>query len=61
MTRYKVGDTVVLNGRWGKIVWLCENPNEFESMDEYIVEFDNNEKRFFVASSFERTCHRPAA
>ena len=50
MPRFKVGDTVELQGRRARIVWLGENTSEIEAMDEYIVEFENKE-RFFIVSS----------
>ncbi len=53
MPRYKIGDTVILSGSRGKVVWLSENPNEIESMDEYIVEFEDKHRRFVVSSKLE--------
>jgi len=50
MARYKVGDTVTLQGERATVVWLSENPAEVEAMDEYIVEFENKQRRFFIAS-----------
>jgi hypothetical protein len=49
MARYKVGQTIEVEGRRGKIVWVSENPSEIEAMDEYIVEFDNKQRRFQFA------------
>jgi hypothetical protein len=54
MSRYKVGDTVLLKGSRGRVVWLSENSAEIESMDEYIVEFENRQRRFFIASELEQ-------
>jgi hypothetical protein len=53
MARYHVGDTVIVHGRTGKIVWLSENPSEIEAMDEYIIEFDDKQRRFLIASELE--------
>ena len=55
MARYHVGDTVTVQGRQGKIVWLRENANEIEAMDEYIIEFDDKQRRFLVASELEKS------
>ena len=49
MPRFKVGDTVFVEGRPATVVWLSENPNEMEPMDEYIVEFDDKERRFLMS------------
>jgi hypothetical protein len=49
MPRFKVGDTVFVEGRPARVVWLSENPNEMEPMDEYIVEFDDKERRFLMS------------
>jgi hypothetical protein len=51
MSRYKVGDTIVVDGRKAKIVWLSENANEFEAMDEYIVEFEDKRRQFVISST----------
>ena len=51
MPRFKIGDTVSLDGRCAKIVWLRENANEIEAMDEYIVEFETKERQFAVSST----------
>ena len=53
MPRFKVGDTVVFKGRRGRVVWFSENPNEIEAMDEYIVEFEDNERLFVVNSDLQ--------
>jgi hypothetical protein len=50
MARFKVGDTVSVEGRQARVVWLSENPNEIEAMDEYIVEFEDKHRRFVVSS-----------
>jgi hypothetical protein len=49
MARYKLGDTVFVEGREARVVWLSENPNEIEPMDEYIVEFDDKQRRFVMS------------
>ena len=41
MPKFQVGDTVTVDGRPAHVVWLRENANEIEAMDEYIVEFDD--------------------
>ena len=51
MPKFKVGDTVLMDGREAKIVWLSEDANEIEAMDEYIVEFDNKQRQFAVSST----------
>ena len=53
MARYQVGETVTVQGRHGKVVWLSENPNEIEAIDEYIIEFEDKQRRFLVASELE--------
>ena len=53
MARYKVGDTITLRGERGTVVWLSENPAEIEAMDEYIVEFEDKQRRFFIASDLK--------
>ena len=50
MSRFKVGDTVSIEGRRARVVWLSENPNEIEAMDEYIVEFEDKHRQFVVSS-----------
>lgn len=50
MPKYKVGDTVLLHGRRARVVWLSENANEIEAMDEYIVEFEDKQRKFIVSS-----------
>ncbi len=51
MPRYQVGDTVVVDGRKAKIVWLSENASEIEAMDEYIVEFEDKRRQFVISST----------
>jgi hypothetical protein len=51
MSRFKIGDTVLLNGRQATVVWLSENANEIEAMDEYIVEFEDKHRQFVTSSS----------
>ena len=53
MAKFKVGDTVILRGRRARIVWLSENPNEIEAMDEYIVEFEDKQRQFVIASELQ--------
>ena len=53
MPRFKVGDTVVLEGRRARVVWLSENANEIEAMDEYIVEFDDKHRQFVISSHLQ--------
>jgi hypothetical protein len=50
MPRFKFGDIVVLNGRQARVVWVRENANEIEAMDEYIVEFDDKRREFVLSS-----------
>ena len=50
MPRFKIGETVVLEGRRARVVWLSENANEIEAMDEYIVEFENKQRQFITSS-----------
>ena len=54
MAKYQLGETVTLEGKQARVVWLSENPSEIEAMDEYIVEFDNEQRRFFIASELMR-------
>ena len=51
MSRFKIGDTVFLEGRRATIVWLSENANEIEAMDEYIVEFEDKQTQFVSSST----------
>ena len=55
MPRFNIGDSVFLEGRRGTIVWLSENANEIEAMDEYIVEFDDKQTQFVLASYLSDT------
>jgi hypothetical protein len=50
MPTYKVGDTVLVEGRPARVVWFRENPNEIQAMDEYIVEFEDKQRRFIVSA-----------
>lgn len=59
MPRFKVGDTVVLHGRKAKVVWLSENANEIEAMDEYIVEFEDKQREFIVSSELQPKQSQP--
>jgi hypothetical protein len=51
MPRFKIGDTVLVEGRTAKVVWFSENANEIEAMDEYIVEFDDKQRQFVISST----------
>ena len=56
MSRFHVGDIVQIDDSPARIVWLRENANEIEAMDEYMVEFignpgDDAKQRRFVLSS----------
>ncbi len=53
MAKFKVGDTVVLDGHQARVVWLSENANEIEAMDEYIVEFEDKHRQFVTSSTLE--------
>ena len=35
------------------MIWLSENPNEIEAMDEYIVEFEDKHRQFVISSKLE--------
>jgi hypothetical protein len=50
MPRYKIGDIVSVEGLSAKVVWLSENANEIEAIDEYIVEFEDRRRRFVISS-----------
>jgi len=50
MSRFKIGDTVSIEGRRARVVWLSENANEIEAMDEYIVEFEDKHRQFVISS-----------
>jgi hypothetical protein len=49
MPRFKIGETVFLGGRNATVVWLRENANEIEAIDEYIVEFEDKQRQFVVS------------
>ena len=49
MARFKVGDTLQLQGRLAKVVWLSENANEIEAMDEYMLEFEDKQRKFIIS------------
>ena len=53
MPRFNVGDTVYLEGIRARVVWLSENANEIQAMDEYIVEFEDKHRQFVVSSNLE--------
>ena len=50
MSQYKVGDTVLVQGKRARVVWFRENPSEIEAMDEYIVEFEDKQRKFIVSA-----------
>jgi hypothetical protein len=50
MPRFKIGDTVSLRGRKARVIWLSENANEIEAIDEYIVEFEDKHREFIISS-----------
>ena len=54
MSRFKIGDTVLLDGRRAKVVWFSENANEIEAIDEYIVEFDDKHRQFVTSSTLRQ-------
>ena len=49
MARFKIGETVFLDGRSATVVWFRENANEIEAIDEYIVEFEDKRRQFVVS------------
>ena len=51
MPRFKIGDTVFMEGQRATIVWMSENANEIEAIDEYIVEFDDKRRQFAISST----------
>ena len=53
MPRFQVGDIVTIDGRPARVVWLRENANEIEAMDEYIVEFEDKQRRFVLSSAVD--------
>jgi hypothetical protein len=53
MARFKVGDIVSIEGRRARVIWLSENANEIEAMDEYIVEFDDKHRQFVVSGKLD--------
>ena len=53
MSRFKIGDTVFVGGRRARVIWLSENANEIEAMDEYIVEFDDKQRQFAVSGKLD--------
>lgn len=59
MSRFKIGDTVVLEGRRARVVWLSENANEIEAMDEYIVEFEDKKRQFIISSQLQPEKSQP--
>jgi hypothetical protein len=59
MARHKVGDIVSLDGRRARVVWLRENANEIEAMDEYIVEFEDKHRQFVISSTLHSEKSQP--
>jgi hypothetical protein len=59
MPRFQIGDTVVLQGRRARVVWLGENTSEIEAMDEYIVEFEDKQRLFIVSSELRPEQSQP--
>ena len=53
MPKFQVGDIVTIDGRPARVVWLRENANEIEAMDEYIVEFEDKQRRFVLSSAVD--------
>jgi len=53
MSKFQVGDIVTVDGRPTRVLWLRENANEIEAMDEYIVEFEDKQRRFVLSSAFD--------
>ena len=53
MPRFKIGDTVSVEGRRAKVIWLRENASEIEAIDEYIVEFEDRNRQFAVSSELQ--------
>ena len=53
MSRFQVGDIVTIDGRPSRVVWLRENSNEIEAIDEYIVEFQDKQRRFVLSSDID--------
>jgi len=51
MPKFQVGDIVTVDDRPARVVWLRENANEIESIDEYIVEFEDKQRRFVLSSA----------
>jgi hypothetical protein len=46
MSRFQVGDIVLVGGRPARVLWLRENATEIEAMDEYIIEFEDKQRPF---------------
>ena len=59
MSRYKVGDTVLVQGKRATVVWFRENASEIEAMDEYIVEFEDKRRRFIVSAELHPKQRQP--
>jgi hypothetical protein len=53
MSRFQIGDVVQVDGSPARVVWLRENANEIEAMDEYIVEFEDKRRRFILSSAVD--------
>ena len=53
MSKFQIGDTVILDSRRAHVVWLCENASEIEAIDEYIVEFEDKQRQFVISSALQ--------
>jgi len=53
MSRFQIGDIVLIDGRTARVIWFRENANEIEAMDEYIVEFEDKQRRFVLSSGLD--------
>jgi hypothetical protein len=43
-----------------RVIWLSENANEIEAIDEYIVEFEDKHREFVISSELEGKQPPPA-
>jgi hypothetical protein len=59
MARFKVGDPGLFEGRLAKVVWVSENANEIEPIDEYIVELEDKGRRFATSSALSPKKSQP--
>jgi hypothetical protein len=60
MPRFKLGESVSIEGQEARVVWLRENANEIEAMDEYIVEFEDKRRQFVTSGSLSGPKETPA-